>query len=76
MAVQLALDYEQVVALVEQLSETQQNELIARVLMERARHRPLSAEEKIQLLDAAKIHRPVNETPSPRREDWYGDDGR
>ncbi len=76
MTLQLTVDYAQVVELVEQLSEEQQKELIARLLTQRAHRRPLTADEKIQLLDAAKLHNSVNETPSIRREDWYGDDGR
>ncbi|MCL4247407.1 MAG: hypothetical protein KJ065_04575 [Anaerolineae bacterium] len=76
MAVQLNIDYEQLVELVEQLSDEQQQALIARLLTQRARQRPLTVDEKIRLLDAAKLHNPVNEQPSPRREDWYGDDGR
>jgi len=46
------------------------------MLTYRASQRPLTPEEKIQLLDMAKLDNPVNETPSIRREDWYGDDGR
>jgi hypothetical protein len=76
MAVQLNLDYDQLVELVEQLSEEQEKDLIVRLLTQRAHQRPLTAQEKIQLLEAAQMHNPVNETPSPRREDWYGDDGR
>jgi len=76
MAAHLNVDYEQVVSLVEQLSEEQQSDLIVRVLTQRARQRPLTIEEKIQLLDAAKLDNPVHEAPSVRREDWYDDDGR
>lgn len=76
MGVQLTVDYEQVVELVEQLSEEQQKALIARLLRQRAQQRPLTAEEKIQLFDAAKVSNLVNQTPSVRRQDWYDDDGR
>ncbi len=76
MAIQLNIDYSEVVQLVEQLSEEQQKDLIAQILTQRARQRPLTAEEKIQLLDAAKLHNPVNQTPSVRRSDWYDDNGR
>lgn len=76
MVMQLKVNYEQVIELVEQLSEEQQKALIVHLLTERAAKRPLTAEEKIQLLDAAKLNHPVNQNPSPRREDWYGDDGR
>mgnify|MGYP003476679378 CR=1 FL=1 len=70
------IDYDQLVELVERLPEGQQNDLIARLLMQRVHQRPLTVSEKIHLLDMAKINNPVNEAPSVRREDWYGDDGR
>ena len=70
MTIRLNIDYEQVVELVEQLSAEQQKELITRLLTQHARQHSLSVEEKIHLLDAAKLHNPVNETPSVRREDW------
>ena len=76
MAVQLSIDYDDLVELVEQLSEAQQQDLITQILTHRARQRPLTSEEKIQLLDAAKLHNPVNEAPSVRRTDWYDDNGR
>lgn len=76
MAVQLSIDYDQLVELVGQLSQEQQTQLIAQLLTRRTEQRPLTAEEKIQLLNAAILHNPVNEQPSMRREDWYGDDGR
>lgn len=76
MAVQLDIEFEKLAELVEQLSETEQKHLIARLLNQRAAIRALTAEEKIQLLDAAKLNNPINEMPSIRREDWYGDDGR
>lgn len=70
------VDYEQIAVLAEQLSPEQQNALIGRLLLHQARQRSLTVEEKIQLLDATKHHHPVRHEPSPRREDWYGDDGR
>jgi len=76
MALQLNIEYSDVVELVEQLSEEQQRDLITQILTHRARQRPLTPEEKIQLLDAAKLYNPVNETPSVRRTDWYDDNGR
>jgi hypothetical protein len=76
MTVQLNIDYSDLLELVEQLSEEQQKDLIRQLLTHRARQRPLTSEEKIQLLDAAKLHNPVNETPSVRRVDWYDDNGR
>ncbi len=76
MAVQLKIDYEQLIELVEQLPEEQQKTLIVRVLARRAEQRPLTVDEKLQLLDAATLSNPMNEAPSVRREDWYDDDGR
>lgn len=76
MAVQLNIDYQQVMHLVEQLSASEQDELISKILLRRAQQRPLTIEEKLYLWDASKIHSEVNETPSARREDWYDDDGR
>ena len=76
MAVLLRIEYDQLVDLVEQLPYEQQKQLIARLLVKQADKRPLTADEKIALLHAAQIDGAVNETPSPRREDWYGDDGR
>ena len=74
MVVQLNIEYDKLVELVKQLPQAQQKDLIARLLT--AQERPLTAEEKIQVLDAAKLHHTVNEEPSVRRADWYGDDAR
>ena len=76
MTVQLGIDYEQVIQLVEQLSQAEQDDLISKLLLRRAEQRPLTVEEKLRLFDLAKIHAEVKQTPSPRREDWYDDDGR
>lgn len=76
MALQLPIRYEQLVELVEQLSEEQQKDLIKRLLTRQAQQRPLTVEEKLKLLDAVKLNVAVNEEPSIRRVDWYGDDGR
>ena len=51
-------------------------ELLANILIQVAKYRPLTAKEKIFLLDAARIDIPIKKMPSMRREDWYGDDGR
>ena len=75
MAVQLNIPYETLIELVEQLPDEQQQTLLER-LLEKKKERPLSTEEKINLLDAAKLSIPVKNNPSIRREDWYGDDGR
>ena len=76
MALQLPIRYEQLVELVEQLSEEQQKDLIKRLLTRQAQQHPLTVEEKLKLLDAVKLNVPVNEEPSIRRVDWYNDDGR
>jgi hypothetical protein len=74
--VQLQLDFEQVVDLVEQLPEVQRQQLIIRLLAEPIVQPEWSLEEKLRRLDAAILDNPVLENPSPRREDWYDDDGR
>jgi PIN domain nuclease of toxin-antitoxin system len=76
MALQLPIRYEQLVELVEQLSEEHQKDLMKRLLARQAQQRPLTVEEKRKLLDAVKLNVAVNEEPSNRRVDWYGDDGR
>jgi hypothetical protein len=76
MSVQLLIHYEQLLELVEQLSAEEQNDLIRRLLQRQSRQRPLTIEEKLQLLDAVKLDVAINEEPSIRRENWYGDDGR
>lgn len=76
MVVQLPIQYEQLAELVEQLSEEQQKDLIKRILTRQARQRPLTIDEKLKLLDAAKLDVAIREEPSIRRVDWYGDDGR
>ena len=35
-----------------------------------------SAAARIARFKAAQIHAQINQEPSVRREDWYGDDGR
>lgn len=67
--------YEKIVELVDQLSPQEQNDLLTH-LLELARQRELTAQEKIKLLRAAQINAEVNQEPSPHRADWYGDDGR
>ncbi|HML20969.1 MAG TPA: hypothetical protein PKD09_04930 [Aggregatilinea sp.] len=75
MAVQLDIPYETLVTLVEQLSEDQKIALL-RHLQGHTEQKPASAADKKALLRAAQLHLPVNEEPSPRREDWYDDDDR
>jgi Trp operon repressor len=76
MFMQVQVDYQQVIDLVSQLSESQQDELMARILISRSEKRPLTPEEKIRLLETIQVDNEVLEEPSVRREDWYGDDGR
>ncbi len=76
MAMRLSIEYEQLIELVEQLSETQRQDLLARLLAQSTNVHSLTPAEKIKRLKSAQIHQPVNETPSIRREDWYDDDGR
>ncbi len=75
MAVQLNIPYDILVELVDQLPEEQKLELIRR-LQDRAKHQELTVGEKMKLLRAAQINAVVNQEPSPRREDWYDDEGR
>ena len=75
MAVQLTIEYEQLVTLVEQLPAEKQTDLLQRLLTHTQR-RVLTNEEKKALYHASILHVPVNIEPSVRREDWYGDDGR
>jgi hypothetical protein len=64
MALQLPIQYEQLIELVEQLSEEQQKDLIKRLLTRSTQQHPLTIEEKLKLLDVAKLHVAVNEEPS------------
>jgi len=67
--------YSDVVRLVEKLTQQEQQALLIH-LQELARYRQLSKEERKALLRASILSVPVAEVPSPRREDWYGEDGR
>ena len=62
--------------LTRQITKKRNNEMIARLLIRIANHRPLSAPEKIRLSDAVRMNVKVKTMPSVYREDWYGDDGR
>jgi hypothetical protein len=75
MTAHLNVPFETVVELVDQLPIEQQHLLLQRI-QGRIHRQSLSVEEKIQLLRAAQINADVNQEPSPRREDWYDDDGR
>ena len=67
--------YKAVVRLAEQLSPEAQKALIEH-LQEIAKQRELSFEEWKALFDANIDYTPVVNDISPRREDWYDDDGR
>jgi hypothetical protein len=69
------ISYEEVVKLVDQLPPKEQTALIAH-LLELARQRDLTKEERKTLFHASILNVPVANVPSPRREDWYDDDGR
>jgi hypothetical protein len=75
MAVQLRISYETLVALIEQLSDEQRQDLLRR-LRERGGQQRLTADDRLRMLQAAQIDQVVKEEPPPRREDWYDDDGR
>jgi hypothetical protein len=49
---------------------------MALMLIEIAKTRELTNDEKKALLAASTLHPPFKEEPSVRREDWYDDDGR
>jgi hypothetical protein len=76
MAVPLRVEFDQLLEAAQLLPDEQQDALIARLLLRRAGQRELTPQEKAYLFDTGKIHLPVNQTPSVRREDWYDDDGR
>jgi len=69
------ITFETIMELIDRLTPQEQTELAAR-LLETARNRRLSVQEKMKLLRAAQIDVAVLQEPSIRREDWYGDDGR
>jgi hypothetical protein len=69
------ITYDAIVRLAEQLSPEEQKALIKH-LQEVAKLRELSFEEWKALFDSMKDDRPVVGDISPRREDWYDDDGR
>jgi hypothetical protein len=66
---------EQIVELVDRLTPQEQTQLTTH-LLESARKRQLSIQEKMSLLRAAQIEVEVITEPSIRREDWYDEDGR
>lgn len=66
---------EAVIEMAEQLPLAEQHLLINH-LQQRARAQELTSDEWIALFNASVIHREVIADFSPRREDWYDDDGR
>ena len=76
MALKLLVQYEQLVELIEQLSDEQHADLMSRLSARATAHRALTVEEKIQHLDLAKLDVAIDNEPSIRRSDWYGDDER
>ncbi len=62
--------------LTRQITKREDNELIARLLIRVARHRPLSGAEKIRLSDAVRVKVKYKIEPSIHREDWHGDNVR
>jgi uncharacterized protein YheU (UPF0270 family) len=74
MAVQLTIPYETLVELVEQLPYEERTDLAERLA--RLEQKPRNVDKWIAMFDAAVLHVEINEAPSIRREDWYGDDGR
>jgi hypothetical protein len=69
------ITFDRVLALVDQLTPQEQTRLTSH-LLNLARSRQLSAEEKMSLLRAVQVNAQVVEEPSVRRIDWYDDDGR
>ena len=66
---------------IKQLSTEQQQQLLNHLQQRTAGQRgsapkSLTVEEKKQVLRSLKIDAEVLHAPSPRREDWYSDNGR
>ena len=66
------MPFDQVLHAAEQLSPQEQTTLL-RHLLEHTRQQTLSVTERMALLRAAQSDLPVNQEPSLRREDWYGE---
>jgi hypothetical protein len=75
MGVQPDIPYDTLLDLIDQLSEDQKRDLLQR-LKKMFASREQSYDEWTKLLRSAQVDAPVAEEPSPRREDWYDDDGR
>ncbi len=72
MTIQLNISYEELVELVDQMPEQEQQKLMLR-LQERTQSREQMVAEKIARLRSVQVPAKVNQEPSVRREDWYGD---
>jgi hypothetical protein len=71
--VQMRISYHTLLELVDQLTDAQREALLAHL---KSTTGQMSADERIAMFRAGMMNNPVNEEPSVRREDWYGDDGR
>jgi len=69
------IPFETLVEIVEELPVEQQQLLLTRI-QGHIKRKNLTAEEKMRLLRSIQIDAKVIQEPSPRREDWYDDDGR
>jgi hypothetical protein len=75
MAAYLKIPFETLVELVQQLTLEEQQFLVDRI-QGRIQQKSLTVEEKLKLFRSAQIDAKVLQEPSPRREDWYDDNGR
>ena len=66
---------ENVLEMAKQLTPEQQTSLVVS-LLEIAKERELTKQERKALFKASILDIPFLNEPSPRREDWYDDDGR
>jgi len=69
----------QVISLIDQLSPDEQMKVVEHLQSQGKIPpvmTPLTFAERQRLFSAMQIDSEVIEEPSPRREDWYGDDGR
>ena len=70
-----SIAFDKIVEMIDQLTPQQQAALVT-YLLEAGSHRQLSIAERKALLEASILNAPVAHVPSPRREDWYDDEGR
>ena len=73
LARQVCLRQEEMSGRIQALAALDVERLIARLLVQVARQRELSKQEKIRLLKAIPDHRPIDIPVSTRRADWYSD---